>query len=134
MSVLTDLATRLDDASVGTLDTTIFRGRFPDEPNECIALQTFAGDPSRIRSNTYRAADERYNVQVLIRSQYQAAAETLANNAWDAIQGRSLTLTSGRFYPYVRAPQTPAFVGVDDRGRHIMVFDVEVRRLRSTGL
>ena len=134
MSVLTDLATRLDTEGVGTLNTDIFRGRLPDEPDECIALQTYAGDPSRIRNDEYLAADERLNVQVLVRSLYQGAAETLAATAWDAAQFRSETLTSGRFYPYSRAAQYPAYLGVDDRGRHLMVFNLEVRRLRSTGL
>lgn len=134
MSVLTDLATRLDDAGVGTLDETIFRGRIPDEPDQCLALQTYAGDVPRIRNDEYLAADERLNVQIVARSLYQGAAETLANSAWDAIQFRSETLTSGRFYPYVRAVQLPSFLEVDERGRHVMVFNVEVRRLRSTGL
>jgi hypothetical protein len=74
------------------------------------------------------------SVQVLARSLYQGAAETLAESAFDAIQFRSETLASGRFYPYVRAPRFPAYVGVDERGRHLVTFDVEVRRLRATGL
>jgi hypothetical protein len=134
MSVLTDLATRLDDAGVATLDTNLFRGRFPNEPDECIALQTFGEPEPRIRNNEYLAADERFNVQVAVRSLYQRAAETLADSAWDAIQFRSETLTSGRYYPYARATSTPSFIGVDDRGRHVLRFDVQVRRLRSTGL
>lgn len=134
MSVLTDLATLLDDEGVGTLDTTIFRGRLPDEPDECIALQTYSRDDSRIRGLEYLAADERFNIQVMTRSLYQGAAETLADQAWDAIQFRHETLTSGKLYQYARCPRKPAFIGVDDRGRHLVSFDVEVRRLRSTGL
>lgn len=134
MSVLTDLATVIDDAAVATLDTNLFRGRLPDEPDECLALQTYAGDPSRIRSDDYLAADERFNVQVTARSLYQGAAETLAINAWNAVQFRNETLASGAFYPYARCPRQPAFIGVDDRGRNLVTFDIEVRRLRSDGL
>lgn len=134
MSVLTDLATRLDDAGVGVLNTTIFRGRMPDEPDACISLNTYAGDASRIRNVSYLAADERFNVQVLTRSLYQGAAETLADAAWDAIQLRNTVLTSGRTYAHVRCVSKPAFLEIDERERHVMVFNVEVRRLRTTGL
>lgn len=131
MSILTDIATRIDDQGAATLNTNLFRGRMPDEPDECVSLQTFSGDESRIRDADYLAADERANVQVMVRSLYQGAAETLAEAVWDAAQFRSETLTSGRFYPYVRAPQFPSYLGVDDRGRHMLVFTLEVRRLRS---
>jgi len=134
MSVLTDLAQRLEDEGVGTMNTNIFRGREPDEPDEMLRLQTFSSTDSRIRNDEYVPADERLNVQVLARSLYQGAAETLAESAFDAIQFRSETLTSGRFYPYARAPRYPAYIGVDERGRHLVTFDVEVRRLRDTGL
>jgi len=134
MSVLTDLATRLDDAGVATLNTDLFRGRMPDEPSLAVAVQTYARDNSRLRDPDYLAADERFNVQVMARADNQAAAETLAEGAWDAVQFRSETLTSGRFYPYARAPRYPAYVGVDERGRHLVAFDLEVRRLRSAGL
>ena len=134
MSVLTDLATRLDDKNVGTLNTTIFRGRLPDEPDAVIALQTYDRDESRIRGVEYLAADERFNVQVTVRSLNQAAAETLADSAWDAIQFRHKVLSSGLTYQYARCPSKPAFIGVDERGRHLITFNVEVRRLRKTGL
>jgi hypothetical protein len=134
MSVLTDLAQRLEDEGVGTVGTNIFRGRTPDDPDELVRVQTFDGADSRIRNDEYLPADERMSVQVLARSLYQGAAETLAESAFDAIQFRSETLASGRFYPYVRAPRFPAYVGVDERGRHLVTFDVEVRRLRATGL
>lgn len=132
MSVLTDLATRLQDAGVGTLNIDVFRGRMPDEPTLAVTVQTYARDNSRLRDADYLAADERLNVQIMARGDNQAAAEALAESAWDAVQGRSLTLTSGRFYPYVRAPRYPAYVGVDERGRHMVSFDLEVRRLRSS--
>jgi len=134
MSVLNDLAVRLQTRGVGTIGTDIFRGRTPDEPDQLVRVQTFDGVNSRIRNDEYLPADERMSVQVLARSLYQGAAETLAESAFDAIQFRSETLTSGRFYPYARAPRYPAYIGVDERGRHLVTFDVEVRRLRDTGL
>ena len=43
MSVLTDLAQRLEDEGVGTVGTDIFRGRTPDDPDELLRVQTFDG-------------------------------------------------------------------------------------------
>ena len=134
MSVLTDIATRMVDDGFGTLNTNLFRGRLPDEPDELTVLQTYLSQTPRIRNNDYLAADERFNLQVLTRSASQAAAETRALNAYNAIQFRNETLDSGRFYAYCRAIQMPAYLDVDDRGRHLVVFNVEVRRLRSSGL
>lgn len=134
MSVLTDLATLLDDEGVGTLNTNIFRGVLPDEPDQCLALQTYSRDDSRIRGVQYLPADERFNIQVTVRAEFQGAADTLADTAWDAIQFRHKTLSSGALYQYARCPRKPAFIGVDDRGRPLLTFDVEVRRLRSADL
>ncbi len=134
MSVLTDIATHMVDNGFGTLNTNLFRGRLPDEPDELTVIQTYSSQMPRIRNNEYLAADERFNIQVLTRANFQAAAETRALNAYNAIQFRNETLDSGRYYPYCRAIQMPAYLDVDDRGRHLVVFNVEVRRLRSTGL
>ncbi len=134
MSVLTDIATHMVDNGFGTLDTNLFRGRLPDEPDELTVIQTYSSQTPRIRNNEYLAADERFNIQVLTRANYQAAAETRALNAYNAIQFRNETLDSGRYYPYCRAIQMPSYLDVDDRGRHLVAFNCEVRRLRSIGL
>jgi hypothetical protein len=134
MSVLTDIATHMVDNGFGTLNTNMSRGRLHDEADELTVIQTYLSQMPRIRNNEYLAADERFNIQVLTRANYQAAAETRALNAYNAIQFRNETLDSGRYYPYCRAIQMPAYLDVDDRGRHLVVFNVEVRRLRSTGL
>lgn len=136
MSVLTDLAQRLVDGSVGTLwngsTGTIVRGRRIDDPGDTgIFLQTYPGDASRLRNDSNLAADERLNVQVTVRDSNQAAAETLALSAWNAIQGNRLTINSNR-YAHIRAVQFPAYLGVDERDRPLVVFNVEVRRHRDS--
>ena len=128
MALLTDLKTLLEDEGI---TTTIARGRLPDNPDDVIAIQTFAGTPSRLHGVDYIPADERLDVQVTIRALYQGQAETIARAVFDAIQFRNRTLDSGRRYHYVRAPQYPAYIGVDDRDRHIVGFTAEVRRWRD---
>ena len=132
MSVLIDLATRLQAAGVGTrwngTTGTIVLGRRIDKPGDTIlALQTYPGDPSRLRDADYQAADERYNVQVTARAVAQKDAEDLANTAWTAVQGRHLTINQNR-YAHIRAPQKPAYIGVDEGDRPLVVFNLEIRR------
>lgn len=133
MSVLLDLAQHLENENVGTLWSDVFVGRTPDQPDRLVVLQTYAGDTSRIRDANNIPTDERFNVQVLVRAEpnNQAAAETLAHDAYDAIQFRSRTLASGRRYAYARAVQQPAFLTTDETARPIVGFNVEVRRHRD---
>lgn len=134
MSVLEDLGNRLEDESVGTLWTDLFLGRRPDTPDQCVTLQTYPGDASRLRSPNNVPVDERFNVQVMTRAARdgQKSAETLAWSAFDAIQSRSATLDSSRRYAHIRAVQTPAYIGVDANNRPLVSFNVEVRRHRDS--
>lgn len=134
MSLLLDLATLIHDEGVATLWSDLTVGRMPDAPDQVVALQTYAGDSSRIRNDTNLPADERFNVQVLVRGEPddQYAAETLASSVHDVVSFRSETLQSGRRYAYARAVQEPAFLQVDDNNRPIVAFNLEVRRHRDT--
>lgn len=134
MSVLTDLADRMEAEGVGTKwngsTGDISMGmRFDAINSPALFLQTYAGDPSRIRNEEYLAADERLNVQVLARGPKgnQGAAETLAVNAWTAVQGRHVTINNST-YAHIRAPQYPAYLGVDEQDRPLVVFNLELRR------
>lgn len=132
MSVLVDLADRLEAAGTGTVwdGTTgdIVYGKRIDAPGDrALFLQTYAGDASRYHNDDYLPADERLNVQVIARGANQAEADVLAKAAWKAVQGRYATI-NGRHYVYIRAPQHPAYMGVDERDRPLVVFNLEVRR------
>lgn len=135
MSVLTDLADRLEAAGVGTKwnGTTgdIVRGQRIDEPGDkALFLQTYAGDPSRIRNDDNLPADERLNVQILARGANQGEADTFAKSAWNAVQGNRVTINGNR-YAHIRAAQHPAYMGVDETNRPLVVFNLEIRRHRD---
>ncbi|MDR9391962.1 MAG: minor capsid protein [Trueperaceae bacterium] len=134
MSVLLDLANRIHDEGVATLWSDLTVGRMPDTPDEIVTLQTYAGDASRIRNDMNLPADERFNVQVLVRAEpdNQYAAETLAAEVYDAVQFRNQTLDSGQRYAYARAVQQPAFLTIDENDRPLVAFNLEVRRHRDT--
>lgn len=133
MSVLTDLGTLLASKNVGVLWTDIFLGRRPAEPDLCLTLQTYAGDPNRLHGDTNVPADERLAVQVMARAVSQADAEALAENAFTNVTFRYQVINGNR-YAWCRANQRPAYVGVDANNRPLISFNVSLRRDRTTNL
>lgn len=133
MSVLTDLGQLLETRSVGILWTDIFLGRRPAEPDTCLTLQTYQGDPNRLHGDSNVPADERLAVQVMARAADQGDAEALAESAYTKIAFRSKTLNGNR-YAWCRANTRPAYVGVDANDRALVSFNVTLRRDRTTDL
>lgn len=127
MSVLTDLATLL--TSVGA---PVVPGRRPAAPDRVVSLQTYPGDPNRILDANNLPADERLAVQVTARAERgnQAAAEALAEAAFRAVSRRHVVL-NGRAYDWIRANHYPAYVGVDENDRPMVVVNVTARRRGS---
>lgn len=134
IQVLPDLAQRLEDESVGTVGTNIFTGRLPDSPDACIALNTYPGDANRVHGSDMIPVDERFNVQILVRGARDdtAAAATLADSVYDAIQFRHETLDSGRRYGWCQANHMPAQLDRDENDRPRFVINVTIRRYRTT--
>lgn len=130
--MITDLATHLQNEGVGTIGTTIFQGRLPDQPDECIAITKYVGDPNRLHGNTNLPADERGNLQVLIRAARDdtASAATLADSVYDAVHFRHETLNGSR-YDWSEANHTPAQLNRDENDRPIWVVNVTVKRART---
>lgn len=134
MSVLPDLTQLLQTEGVGTVGTDIFMNRRPDSPDTCITLTNYSGEDSRLRGDTNIPADERLSVQVAVRSDSYATAQTLAEQAYVALHFRHKTLASGRRYAWSKANQLPGFIGVDANDRKLIVFNLRLRRHRTTDL
>lgn len=128
-----DLAQRLESEGVGTVGTTIFQGRLPDQPDEAIAIRTYPGDASRLHGNANLPADERLNAQILIRGARDdtSSVATLADSVYDAIAFRHATLTSGRRYDWCRANHVPTPLRQDDNDRPVWVLNVTLKRART---
>lgn len=132
MSIISDLATRLQTTGVGTIwdgsTGTIVRGRRIDAPGDTIlAIQSYGGDESRLFDGSEQPADARLNAQIVARASTQTAAETLAGTAYENVTGRHVTI-NGRSYAWIAAVQQPAFIGVDERDRPLIAFNVQARR------
>jgi len=134
MSVLNDLAQLLEDEGVGTVETDIFMNRRPDAPDTCLTLTIYQGEDNRLHADTNIPADERLAVQVSARAPAYVDAETLADQAFTALHFRHRTLTSGRRYAWSKANQSPGYIGVDANDRKLIVFNLRLRRHRTTDL
>lgn len=134
MSVLRDLATLLQTEGVGTIGTNIFMSERPDNPDDLIALTDYQGEASRLHGPTNIPADERISVQVMTRSYSYETAKALAESAYTVLHFRHATLQSGRDYAWSKANQRPAYVGVDDKDRKLVSFNLRLRRHRTTDL
>lgn len=128
MSVVLDLATRLQTEGVGTIGTDVFMIQRPPTPDTCVTLATYTGDPNRLHDADYQPADERLAVNVVVRGATYPAAEPLAAQVFAAITFRHETLQSGSTYAYCRASSYPAFLGRDENHRPLLAFNVTLRR------
>lgn len=134
MSVLSDLAQLLQTEGVGTVGTDIFMVRRPDSPNTCLTLTEYQGEDNRLPGPTNIPADERLSVQVAARAESYPDAEALASQAFTALHFRHKTLASGRRYAWSKANQSPGYIGVDANDRKLIVFNLRLRRHRTTDL
>lgn len=133
VQALTDLAERLEDEGVGTVGTDIFVGRMPDQPDSCVALTSYIGDPPRFLGNDNLPADERLSIQVIARAGRDASstAASLIDSVYDALPFRHETLTSGRRYDWCAPNHTPAQLDRDENDRPRFVLNVSVKRART---
>lgn len=134
MNLLTDFGQLLQSEGVGTLGTDIFLSRAPDQPDECLILTEYQAYPSRIFGNRNIPADERHAVQVMARAADYPSALSLAHEAYDVVNFRHKTLASGRRYAWSKADSQPFFMGVDGNDRKMVVFNIRIRRHRTTDL
>lgn len=123
MSLLTDLR---DHLQAQGFTTPVARGKMPDQPDECLALNTYGGSEGRLHDDSGRPVDERPRVQVVARAATQARAEAIALEAYRILQWRHLTV-NGRTYPRARALQAPFYGGEDESGRVHIAWNLEVR-------
>ena len=99
MSLLTDIGSFLDSASISTQDltlgTNLFLGRLPESPDTCVALVQTAGVAPTDTFGTSFPPLENQGLQTLIRATSYATAESLAVDVFKALAAvENATLTS----------------------------------------
>ena len=124
MSLLTDLGSYLNSASISTQDltlgTNLFLGRLPETPDSCVALVQTAGVAPTDTFGTSFAPLENQGLQTLIRASSYATAEALAVDVYKSLTAvENATLTS-TLYLKIEAQQSPFALTRDDQERQVM--------------
>jgi Bacteriophage minor capsid protein len=139
MSVLDDLGLFLQTAGVGTLGTTLFKGRIPmDAPHVLVedavlALIEVPGLPANRVHDGPAANIEQPMIQVLSRGHPHdyVEARTRAEAAYVALDGLTNVTLSGTFYLWIYAQQPPFVLRqADEMGRPLIVFSVRCGKQR----
>ena len=124
MSVLTDVSTYLNDASISTQDLTLgsnlFMSTLPDSPDTCVAVMQGGGVAPEDTFGTSYPILEQPSIQTLVRAASYATAEALAVDIFKSLTAvENATLTS-TLYLKIEAQQSPFPLEEDDRERIIM--------------
>lgn len=110
MSFMTDIADLLVLAGAGAKASTIFVGRMPDAPDECVSVMPYQGLPAMYVQEQATPAYQRPSFQVLIRGSRDStlATEARATAIHDYLAAVSNRLVNSTFYLAIR-PNAPAF-------------------------
>lgn len=133
MSILLDLGTYLDGATIATADltlgTNLFLGREPADPDTCVTLYETGGRPADdFFGDGTAPALERPGLQVRVRASGYSTAAALAGDVWQALAKVSNDTLSGTLYQRVMPLQSPFAFDRDDRDRMVFAANFDVIR------
>jgi len=124
MSLLSDVGTYLNAASISTADltlgTNLFLGRLPDSPDTCVGLiQTGGLAPTDTYGTSYPPL-ETQGLQTLVRAASYATGEALAVDVFKSLLSvENETLTS-TLYLKIEANQSPFALERDEQERVVL--------------
>ena len=124
MSALLALRDRLAALDPGA---PVFAGA-RDVGGDAINLQTYGGDPGLHFDGGNLPLFEFIAFQAMARSVNQARASELAERVYELMPGRYLTLSDGVRYDWIVANHRPAYAGVDEAGKALVVVNFTARR------
>lgn len=117
------MALLLDDIAsyLETIGSDIFKGYLPEQPDNCIALFEYAGEPPDLHSNV-----EYPGLQVLVRSKSYATGRQKIEKVKSILHGVAETMINGHRYLLISARQSPEALPRDENGRVIFVCNFRV--------
>lgn len=123
--ILDELAGYIAAQGLGTLGTSLFLGRLPPTPDGVIVLRESGGPPP---VTTFDASYERPTLQVLVRGGVYASTRLQAERLYQALTTVANTSINGVWYAYVTPDGPPTLLELDETGRPIFVFNLEVEK------
>jgi hypothetical protein len=114
MSVLADLALRLEQQGVATRATDLYYHQLPESPDDCVVLRELTG---RRPYRTMRGVTlENPMVHLTVRGLDYTTTRAKARLAWIALDGYAGTINGAR-YAFIEALQNVIGLGNDENGR-----------------
>ena len=124
MSVLTDIGTYLNDASISTQDltlgTNLFLGRLPETPDTCVGVIQTAGLAPTDTFGTSFPPLETQGLQTLVRATTYATAEALAVDVMKSLASVDNQTLTSTLYLKIEAQQSPFALERDNQERLVM--------------
>ena len=128
---LDEIKDRLVAQGVGVYGSSIIsgsKGTVPDGDGPYISLTETGGtQPLRVH-NTAGAHVQRPSAQIAVRAKGYDVARAKAKAAYLALDGVFNTVISGVFYQSITAVQEPTDIGLDAKGRPVIVFNIDVEK------
>ena len=122
---MTDITALLQAAGVGVETTTLFAGRMPETPNECISVIPYQGLPGLYVQERAAPSYERPSVQVMVRGHGSIATENRARAAYDALAAVANQTINGTFYLAIRPNHEPFPLPKDSNDRDLWVINAQ---------
>ncbi len=128
---LDEIAAYLVAQGVGVLGSSIIlgsRGVIPTGDGPYLSLTETGGmRPTRIHNKT-AANTRRPSAQILVRAKSYRTARTMIEAAFTALDGVYETTLSGVRYHSITADQEPNDIGLDEKERPMIVFNITVEK------
>jgi hypothetical protein len=130
VAILDEIATYLAIKNIGTVDTDIFKGFMPDQPDNMVALFEYAGNPMELTMGTGDPTLERPGLQVRVRNTSYPTGRAKIEQVVDILHGLTEQVLGGKRYLLIRANQSPASMGLDANNRSEFVVNFSVIKER----
>jgi hypothetical protein len=122
--VATEIATYLEDESIGTIGTDLFVGDQPDSSDNVISVFNTGGyQPDKYLPTA------KPTVEVLVRNKSYASCASKIQDVVDLLHNQyNVTLVSGgNYYFYIRLVAEPSSLGRDEKGRQEFSANFEIK-------
>ena len=122
-----DIAEYLEDATIGTVGSSIFVGMMPDTANNVIAVYEYGGNPPEVVGDI-----ENPRLTIRVRNSTYANGLAKARDVLNALHTVNNTTIEGHSYLYIRAVGSVNSLGRDAKDRYTFSLDFIVSKLMET--
>lgn len=130
--IVEEIANYLNVLGVATLGTDLFMHVSPDEPDDLMLVNEYAGDEPEFVQDQLRVDLENPRIQIVVRSERPEVGRALAEQAYQALMDIRNDVLSGTRILWCRPSDTPAMIGRDDSGRFLTTVNFRVKKELSS--